>query len=179
MKSLIGIFIVLCICFVSCTNSKNKTETTPKNDKQIMDVTNYTGNGVAFFSPGQQNSQAISIIPVDEKDSTKFKQDDIYKSVIDKCAIRITVGYNIRYHKLLDSPEKKPLLLKLCNVYDEEYYAKVWISYKGFLENTPKSKFVNNSDSCSIRVLGWSVNEKGKVTSDGIKQFIVLSNCKN
>ena len=179
MRKLIGMFIAYCICFVSCTNSKKKTETKRDNSREIMDVTNYTGNAVAFFSPGDQNSETISIIPVAEKDSNIFKQDDIYKSVKGKCAIRIMVGDSIRQRLLLNSPEKKSLSSEICNVPDDVYYAKVWVSYKGYLENKPKSKFVNNSDSCSVRVLGWSVDENGKVTSDGIKQFIVLKNCPN
>ena len=131
-----------------------------------MDITSYNGNAVAFFSKAVNNSQSIIFIPIQEKDSNKFKNENIFELIKGRCSISIFVG-DYMINKLLNSKEKVVLTKKICNV-NSDYYAKIWIKYEKYEEATLKRKFKLTSDSCARRDIGESEN------SHGIMEFKIL-----
>jgi len=155
MKEKVLFGVILLISFLSCNTEKRYKKVIPVPIKHhVMDITSYTGNAVAFFHEGHDYFYSVYIIPIEEKDSNIFKKKDfdVFKSIIGQCSIYFTIGYDL--YKLQASDSKKKLNQKVCNVYTDrntEYYIKVWISYKDYVESKEKRKKVLTSDSCEIR----------------------------
>ena len=57
-----------------------------------MDITSYNGNAVAFFSKAVNNSQSIIFIPIQEKDSNKFKNENIFELIKGRCSVSLRLA---------------------------------------------------------------------------------------
>lgn len=125
-----------------------KSHSTPK----VMNISSYKGNAVAFFSVKRGSAQSIIIIPVLEKDSDKFKRKDVFELVKGRCSINISIGDYLR-NSLINCKQKKVLSVLLCNA-NSDYYARIWINYKNYNEQTLKRKTQLTTDSCACRDLG-------------------------
>lgn len=137
--------------------------------KKIMDVSNYTGNAVAFFVTQRHNDfYSAYIIPISEKDSNVFKKDDfdVFNAIKGQCSITLYIGNNL--YDLQSSKYKKKFDKEICNVH-ADCYVKIWISYHNYVEQISKRKKELKSDSCEIR--GLSRGKNGK-----INEFKILKN---
>jgi hypothetical protein len=171
MNKLLIINVIVISSFFSCNNDiKQKSEKQVISNYKSIDVTSYTGNAIAFFSEG--NNRYITLIPVLEKDSIKFKDADIFQSIKGRYSVNMFIGkYLIK--KLEDSNEKKELKRKICNVWSATYYIKIWISYKNYEDYTYKKRRNEElSDSCNSRdIANTKYNSK-------LIEFKILNNNK-
>lgn len=168
MKKLIVLIFILLVLFQSCNfERKNKQEVKYLPVPKVMDISSYKGNAVAFFSSKRGNAQSITIIPVLEKDSNKFKTTDVFESIKGRCSINISIGDHLR-NTLIYCRQKKVLNRVLCNA-NSNYYAKIWINYKDYNEQTLKRKRQLTTDSCTCRDLG------GYKKGGGLIEFKILT----
>jgi len=114
--------------------------------KTKVDTISYTGNAVAFFS--EDTRKMIRFIPVKEKDSTKFKQLDIFKSIKDQPIYCIYIGGYL--NRLLHCKEKQILKKEICKYGYASYYVKIWISYRNYLAGPERPGI---PDSCRCKLL--------------------------
>jgi len=162
MKKQILLTFLFFVLFQSCNferknNQDEKYDSVPK----VMNISSYKGNAVAFFSFKRGNGQSITIIPVLERDSNKFKTKDVFELIKGRCSINISIGDHLR-NVLINCKQKKVLTRVLCNV-NSDYYVKIWINYKDYNEQTLKRKKLLITDSCACRDLGGYNNGGGLI----------------
>lgn len=168
MKKLILLIFILLLLFQSCNfERKNKQGVKYIPVSEVMNISSYKGNAVAFFSAKRGNAQSITIIPVLEKDSDKFKATDVFESIKGRCSINISIGDYLR-NTLIYSKQKRILNRVLCNA-NSDYYAKIWINYKDYNEQTLKRNRQLTTDSCVCRDLG------GYKKGGGLIEFKILA----
>ncbi len=112
----------------------------------------------------------MTFIPVQEKDSNVFKKEnfDIYKAIEGKCSVKMMI-YDL-WIRLIESKYKKVLDHEVCNVIDETYYVKIWISYTGYIEGPYRYTKEPTSDSCGRRSISWMDSDSAKIL-----EFRILS----
>lgn len=165
--------LVFSLLFFTCKQQKKKDEKVKY--APLMDITSYTGNAVAFFKDGLQYNPhrfSVQIIPISEKDSNVFKQDNfgIYEAIKNKPSYFFNIDYKI--YDLYASNQKRKLERKICNIDNLiDTYIKVWVSYQNYEDISKARGEKIITDSCSVREI--YIGHNGK-----LNEFKVLSNPK-
>lgn len=167
------IFTFICLFLVSCNEKNANNQSIEKAIPQVMDISSYTGNAIAFFVDGIWGGDpgrfTMQLITVEEPDSNIFKQDtfDIIKHVQGRPSIYFSYGTEI--YKLYQNKYKKKYDLDICNIYNKiDAYIKIWISYENYMDVKKETGDTIWTDSCAYRMIDITPN-------GALKEFKVLT----
>jgi hypothetical protein len=153
---------IIFLWFSSCGNYQNiKTEELTK----VPSYKNYSGHAFVF-SEQYRDGNMILFFPVDEDDSTAFKNMDVLKSIKGKTCIELELGcFTDLYPKRKNS---KLISVDQCNFPGHTwFYSRAFISYRNYDETiidtengVEGSKKLNQRDSCRLMVIEGTDSSK-------------------
>lgn len=148
------------VSILSCGERDIKQPLKKENKNNITDVRNYTGNAFIFIDPEIYRSRCF-IIPVNEKDSIKFKKLNIEEGIKGRICIQMFLGHSDLL-RLVNDKGKEIINFKACNLpKDSMFFSRVFLSYKNCVEIKKNETKTNDVDSCNSKLVERTDSTQG------------------
>jgi|GEM_PF-5036928 len=161
MKNILILIIYLLVLNIySCDQNNSKKGSQKQNKKGVTDVKNYTGNAFIFNDPKTFGARCF-IIPVEERDSSKFINLNVEQGIIGRVCIQIFFG-RPDLLKLVNDKRKERIDFKACNLpQDSMFFSRAFVSYKNCVEIKKSDNNENDADSCNSKMVDRTDSTEG------------------